>query len=300
MFTVQGCILYMRFLNKGISVVGSTTIDQIVTENQSAFKLGGVTTYSGITYRRHGIDTLIVSNLAEQDLGIIDKLHEEKIVVCREETEFTTHFVNYIKGDTRYQELPRQAKPIEARQIQAILNKIDALHLGPLHPLDIELEALDLLHNSDLAIFLDAQGYTRMVKNKNIYPFVSEHMATGLSIAQIIKANAAELKIILDYYQISLAELMLRFKIDEFVVTLGANGGFVQKQSGDAFQYAADIVKSPIDPTGAGDVFFAAYNTSRFSNQMQIPDACRYAARIAAQQVEGKFITNDQLSLMDS
>ena len=92
----------MNRLKNGIAVVGSTTIDQIVTENQSVFKLGGVTTYSGITYRRHGIDTLIVSNLAEQDLGIIDKLHGEKIV-CREEAEFTTHFVNYIKGDTRYQ-----------------------------------------------------------------------------------------------------------------------------------------------------------------------------------------------------
>ena len=287
----------MRFLNKGISVVGSTTIDQIVTESRSVFKLGGVTTYSGITYRRHGINTLIVSNLAKQHLGILDRFHEEEIVVIREETEFTTHFVNYVKGDVRCQELPQQARPIGARQIRAVLDKIDGLHLGPLHPLDIELEALDLLRYSDLAIFLDVQGYTRMVKNKNVYPCVSEHMETGLSVAQIIKANAAELKIILDFYQINLAELMRRFKIEEFVVTLGENGGFVQTQNGDILQYAADIVKSPIDPTGAGDVFFAAYILARLSDKREVHDACGYASRIAAQQVAGKYITLEGLHL---
>jgi len=49
-------------LNKGIGVVGSTTIDKIFTGYQSYLKLGGVTTYAGITYRRHGIPVHIVSN----------------------------------------------------------------------------------------------------------------------------------------------------------------------------------------------------------------------------------------------
>ena len=90
---------------------------------------------------------------------------------------------------------------------------------------------------------------------------------------------------------------MNRFKIEESVVTLGENGGFVQTQHGEIIEYTADTVNSPIDPTGAGDVFFAAYIVSRFSNQIQIPDACRYAARIAAHQIEGKYITADQLGL---
>ena len=57
----------MKRLEKGIGVVGSTTIDKIVAEDQSYLKLGGVTTYAGITYRRHGIPARIVSNLADQD-----------------------------------------------------------------------------------------------------------------------------------------------------------------------------------------------------------------------------------------
>jgi hypothetical protein len=42
-------------IEKGIAVIGSTTIDNIVHRNFSRFKIGGVTTYSGITYSRHGI-----------------------------------------------------------------------------------------------------------------------------------------------------------------------------------------------------------------------------------------------------
>jgi sugar/nucleoside kinase (ribokinase family) len=284
-------------LNKGICVVGSTTIDQVIAGNQSIYKVGGVTAYSGITYSRHGIDTIIVSNLSGQDLGILDTLHAENITVFREESEYTTRFVNYYKGGFRRQEMPQTARSIGTHQIRAILDKVGCLHLGPLHPLDIGLETLALLRNSNLAIFLDVQGYTRMAENKKIYPAVSEFLETALTIAQITKANAAELKAILGYFQTNLQTLMYRFKIDEFVVTFGKDGGFVQKQSGKTFQYDAGKVQSPVDPTGAGDVFFAAYILGRFLGNKEIDDACRYAARVAAQQVEGKYITIDRLGL---
>ena len=287
----------MKLLKKGIGVVGSTTIDQIIAGEQSIFKLGGVTAYSGITYSRHGIDTLIVSNLSDQDLGILDRLHAENITVFNEKSKCTTRFVNYYGGDSRRQEMPQTARSIESRQIRAILNKVGCLHLGPLHPLDIGLEALDLLRNSNQSIFLDIQGYTRRAENQKIYPAVSEFLETALSIAQITKANSAELESILGYFQLSLRALMCRFKIDEFVVTFGEDGGFVQNRSGKKFQYVAEKVNSPVDPTGAGDVFFAAYILGRFLGRKEIDNACRYAARIAAQQVTGKYITIDRLGL---
>jgi sugar/nucleoside kinase (ribokinase family) len=59
------------------------------------------------------------------------------------------------------------------------------------------------------------------------------------------------------------------------------------------------MIKTPVDPTGAGDVFLAAYIVSRFVNQKDIPDACIYAAKIAARQVAGKYITKDVLALSE-
>lgn len=215
----------MNRLQKGIGIVGSTTIDRIVDEHQSIFKLGGVTTYAGITYRRHGIPCYIVSNLAEEDLSIQAKLREEGVVVLAGATDQTTHFVNYIQGDQRRQELRQQAGPVGTAQIQALLNRVDGLHLGPLHPDDIELDALHSLQNSGPAIFLDVQGFTRAVKDHKIYPAVSADITTGLTLARIVKANGAEYQAILDFFQLPLANLMQRFNIDEFAVTSGKMGG---------------------------------------------------------------------------
>jgi sugar/nucleoside kinase (ribokinase family) len=163
--------------------------------------------------------------------------------------------------------------------------------------LDIDPPALSFLRHSNLAIFLDVQGYTRIIRDRRVYPEVANQLSEGLKAAQIIKANGAEYRTILDFYQLDLTDLMKRFKIQESVITLGKNGGFVQTQSGAAINYVADPVKCEVDPTGAGDVFFAAYIVSRFSNKMDIPEACRYAARCAAQQVEGNFLTINQLGL---
>ena len=182
----------MNLLKKGIGIVGSTTIDKIIAKDHSFLKLGGVTTYAGITYRRHGIPAFIISNIAEQDLQVIHKLHAADILVFSAKSDVSTYFVNYTRGDIRHQELLQQAEPIRIEQIQTIINRADGLHLGPLHPLDIEAGVLRSLHDSNLKIFLDVQGYTRQVKNKKVYRSVSVQMAAGLALAQIVKANEAE------------------------------------------------------------------------------------------------------------
>ena len=61
-----------------IAVVGSTTVDKIVAQNLSFLKIGGVTTYSGITYARHGIDTVAVSNISSKNQVIVARLQKEK------------------------------------------------------------------------------------------------------------------------------------------------------------------------------------------------------------------------------
>ena len=287
----------MNLLKKGIGIVGSTTIDKIIAEDHRFLKLGGVTTYAGITYRRHGIPVFVISNIAEHDPEVMAKLRAEDILVFSSKSDLSTYFVNYNRGGRRHQELLQQAGSIKIGQIQSIFDRVDGLHLGPLHPLDIERGALKFLLNSNLKIFLDVQGYARKVKNKKVYRSVSVQMTSGLALAHIAKANEAEYRAILAFYQMTLAELIHYFKIEEFVVTLGDKGGFVQKQSGETFHYDATLIKTLVDPTGAGDVFFAAYIVSRFANQKNIPDACTCAAKIAAQQVAGKYITIDQLSL---
>jgi sugar/nucleoside kinase (ribokinase family) len=267
-----------------IAVVGSTTVDKIVGQNLSFLKIGGVTTYSGITYARHGIDTLAASNIAGQDQEIQARLQKENIAVFNGRTEHTTHFVNHINSGGRRQRLPRKARPISYTQIANILKSARAVHLGPLHPADIDIEAINLLNDPDLNVILDVQGYVRSVRDQ-------------IMTAHIIKANKAEYHAILDFYQVDLIELMSRFNIEEFIVTLRESGGFVQKRSGDKIHYAADKIRSIEDPTGAGDVFLAAYIVGRFFQQKNISEACAYAASLVAQQIAGNYIEKNTLLL---
>jgi sugar/nucleoside kinase (ribokinase family) len=297
----HGVVVYFQvafMIEKGIAVIGSTTIDNIIKKDSASyFKLGGVTTYSGITYSRHGIVTHVVTNVAPKDSQILKKLSRENINVHNGFTEDTTHFENYFNGDNRSQRIPRTAKPINLGQIIEVMHLVDGVHLGPLHPLDIEFAVLKSLKVSRSSIFLDIQGYVRYTRDKTVYPAVSQHLTDALVAAQIVKADELELKIILRDCQTNLNGLMVKYNIKEFVVSRGERGGFVKKINAEEIVYKAAPVRITDDSTGAGDVFFAAYIIGRFVKNKDVMDACNYAASLSARQVEGMYIKTAELSL---
>jgi sugar/nucleoside kinase (ribokinase family) len=94
-----------------------------------------------------------------------------------------------------------------------------------------------------------------------------------------------------------LGKLLTTFGVDEFIVTKGRKGGYVRDHDGREHPYDAVKVQSVQDPTGAGDVFFAAYTVSRFLKGLNIADACGYAARLAANQISGSYIAQDTIGL---
>lgn len=287
----------MSILSKGIAVVGSTTIDKIVSQHQRIIKIGGATAYAGITYSRHGIGTQVVSNIAPGDRKIIRRLEQENVVVLNGPTDRTTQFINDIRQHSRRQKILYRARSIQLQQLSAVAKRAGALHLGPLHPDDIEPAALTALNAHNLKIFLDVQGYTRKVGPPQVSAAVSKHLTSALKAAHIIKANGAELNLIVDHYQENLTQIMKSFEIEESVITLGQDGGWVESMCSGKSDFSAQKVATAVDPTGAGDVFFASYLVGRFLNNQNIADACRYAARTAGRQVSGKHITFDVLAL---
>ena len=282
-------------IENGIAVIGSTTIDKIVRRNLSRYKIGGVTTYAGITYRRHGIKTVAVTNIAKRHPEVIARLMKEKIKVCSEQTEETTHFINSIDDDIRQQKILRLAATINRQQVAANIKGIGVVHLGPLHPADIDIQAIEFLSKKDNRIILDVQGLVRSVKNKVVYTSVSKHLNAALRWAHIVKANAQEFESMSDYYQMDLSQLMHRFKIKEFLVTAGSKGGCVQEISGEEIRYMASIPRTKGDPTGAGDIFLAAYVIGRMLNRQKIPDACKYAAKLVSRQIDDNYLKLESL-----
>jgi sugar/nucleoside kinase (ribokinase family) len=287
-------------IEKGIAVIGSTTIDKIVQRDFRRFKIGGVTTYSGITYRRHGLNTWVVTNVANRDRQIIRRLQQESIVVHNGQTQFTTLFKNMIDDEgKRSQKILQQAASINRELVNENLEDADFVHLGPLYPTDIDVRAIELIDRLKHFVILDVQGLVRAVRNNIVYAAVSKHLPAAMRIAHIVKANRRECESLIAFFRTDLLGLMRQFHINEFVVTAGQEGGFVQTIGAGQISYRAARVTSNEDPTGAGDIFLAAYVIGRFLKQRSIEDACKYAAKLTARQIEGKYIKPNDLCLED-
>ena len=285
--------------DKGIAVIGSTAIDKIIQRDISRYKIGGVTAYAGITYRRHGIATKVVTNVANHDREIIRRLQTEQVVVCNGHTPQTTHFINYVNEENRRQKIPQRAAHIRRSQIRENLKGEGLVHLGPLHATDIDIRAIKLLNGINCFIVLDAQGLVRSLKNKTVYPSASKRLPEYLGISKVVKASVQEYESIIEFFQMDLLKLLRQFEISEFIVTAGHRGGFVQTLTGEEVPFAAYRVNFRQDPTGAGDVFLAAYVIDRVFNRRPVAEACKYAAKLATRQIEGNYIKPENLYLED-
>ena len=151
---------------------------------------------------------------------------------------------------------------------------MSCIHLGPLHPEDIDPAVIEIIKLSQLPVVLDVQGYTRRIEGEDIMAGASQRLSSVLEISQIIKTNEPELEAILGFFSLDINGLIKAYNIEECVVTRSAKGGYVQDRNGNVHSYKALQVDSVADPTGAGDVFLAAYMVGRFLNKMIIADAC--------------------------
>jgi sugar/nucleoside kinase (ribokinase family) len=280
-------------MSSQVTVIGSATRDRIVHGEVSHHKWGGVAVYAGLTFARLGMSTGVVTNLADRDSALADLLSSAGISVQHGNSDATTEFVNHVSGDERRQELLSCAASISKTQLGQIT--ADHVHLGPLHPLDIEPPALMSLQDVE-RVSIDIQGYTRKIEGVDVRAGVSGHLRHALDVAEIVKASREETEAVVDFFGEELGALMEECGIEQWLTTDGANGGWLLCSSGSRHDFRGVAVSEIADPTGAGDVFFAAYLTYHLYEEADIGEALQQAATLTARQVEGRFIAGEELS----
>ena len=288
-----------------VTVIGSITMDQIIMGNKTIEIQGGVVTYAGFTFQKHGIPTIIVTNVGKKEKYLLKNLSNKGVKVYYELCSETTRFINYIKSDQRQQLVPTQAVPIEEGLVKKVLPMSDHIHLGPLHPWDIHPEAIVYLKNylekikkeSKPLVTLDVQGYVRKINNQVVQALVSENLEEALWCSDIIKGDKNELKVIIEHFRITPLQLINKYNIQELVITEGSIGGQILLPQAAPIPFRAMPVKNFTDFTGAGDVFFAAYLIKHLYHGEEISTSCDYAARIASLKIKGDYIPYSDLDL---
>ncbi len=277
-----------------VIVLGSAPLDRIERGGRSVVKAGGVVTYAGLTYRRHGLAVTVVANVAGADRPCFGELERAGIHVVWGATPHTTRFVNRVRGAARRQEMPTAARPLAPADVPREV-EADFVHLGPLHPEDLTEDVLAGVTASGKPVGLDVQGYTRRRVGQRIVPGVAGPVEQALTAATFVKAEAAELALLLEHFGTDRTAFMQRFRVRELLVTEGPRGGYVVEAGGQTARYAAVDVAHVVDPTGAGDVFFAAYLVARRQRGLVPGAAAMYAAEVAAQHVAGRYLATDRL-----
>ncbi len=232
-----------RVFRPDFLVVGHVTKDL----QEDGYTIGGTVTFASLTARNLGQRTAVVTR-ASPDLS----LHPlyQGIEVLRLPSPATSTFQNlYSTNGTRTQFLRAVAGPIKAEDIPPAWREAKTVLLGPLTD-ELEGNIARIFPRSLIGV--TPQGWMRRWdRDGRVFPKPWEGAVEVLDYARVVVFSENDVQ-----KDESLIKAYARMA-EILVVTKGARGATVYHQGEARHLPAFETVE--IDPTGAGDVFAAAY-----------------------------------------
>ena len=222
-------------------IVGHVTHDI----HGSSITLGGTAAYAAVCARALGRTPAIVTAGAnDHPIQSLDGIDIEWV-----NSKESTTFENKETDQGRIQFLHSIARQLRPKDIPDKWKMIKIVHLGPVAN-EVDQKIANLFPNSFIGI--TPQGWMRMRDNKNMVHFKQWENAENL----LQRANA----VVISIEDVrGNEEIILTFaeKTEVLVVTEGFNGARIY-WNGDVRHFSAPKV-NVVDPTGAGDIFAAAF-----------------------------------------
>jgi sugar/nucleoside kinase (ribokinase family) len=260
-------------------VIGHITKDLVA----DGFTVGGTVTYGAVTARNLGQRAAIITS-AEDDLVLPNVLAD--IQVIRVPARATTTFRNIYVNGTRQQYISALAEPIGPDAIPAGWHRVPLIHLGPL------VREIDesLVHQFPTSrVVATPQGWFRSWDETGYVSLGgwpgAERLLPYLTALVLSDEDVCGDPSCIDSYA-TLARTL--------VVTHGPRGATVYHQ-GQVRHFPTRPARE-VDPTGAGDVFAAAFlirlrETAQSSGREDPWEAARFANVVGSFSVEGPGIS---------
>lgn len=262
-------------------VVGHTVQDITSEGDSPSWRLGGAASFASVLARNLGLRAAVLTSAAP-DLPLDELLPDIEIRVVP--SKRTTQMRNVYSEGSRSQFVPQRAAPLAVKHVPADWRQMSIVFLGPVIG-EVDESLARLFHGSLLGI--GAQGWLRRVgRDSRVRPIMPAdfHAHGMLRYARALFLSdedipPGESPPALTYWS-DLVQIV--------AFTRGDGGADVCVRGNwrhiDAFPARA------VDPTGAGDVFAAAF-LIRLWESGDVWKATRFAACAASFAVEGEGIT---------
>lgn len=260
-------------------IIGPVTQDVIRIGGDESYKVGGATYYQSFVFEEFYNDYLAIVNCCDESL-VEDFPDLSKVKVIRNDD--THFFINdYPDPDdlnVRHQLSNFARISIFKSDLERILpEKIDGFVLNPLNRYDFPAETIEYLKGFNVPIFLSIQGFLRIPGdevngNYTIKLSNFDDLTNVLSGVSAIFMDEAEANMI-----------GMGHDVDEMVITNGSHGSRIVGD--DEIKIEAVKCDNPVDTTGCGDTYMAAYISQKLlSKSSEI--AGNFASRIASEKIE--------------
>lgn len=233
-------------------------------------QLGGTSAYAALTAQALGMRVgILTSSRDDIPLGRLKNIPRVNI-----SSEYSTTFENTYTPLGRIQKLHHVADKLHYYQIPDIWKQPKIIHIAPL----VQELSTDILQQfRDEFICLTPQGWMReWDKEGNISPGEWPEADYTLRYAEAVVISDEDM--IKDYDQ--LAEIAASSRV--LVVTHGADGSSLYL-NGEIHHIDTPEVEE-VDPTGAGDIFAAAFFVSLRESKTPL-EAAQFASHVAALSV---------------
>ena len=238
-------------------------------------RLGGTATFAAAQAQRLGLDCGIVTRI-DPDTSIADTL--PGVAMAGRPADVTTSFENCYEGSHRRQRVPMQAPVIEAEDVPPDWREASIILIGSVCG---EIQGVDAGLFPDSLTAVAAQGWLRRLDSDGIVQKQSWIGAPFWSGCRTLFVSDEDLEN---------AEDQLAGWTDDLpivVLTKERRGARVHEDG--RWREIEAFPAREADPTGAGDVFAAAFLV-RYSETNDTAESARFASAAAACSVEGRGI----------
>ena len=254
----------------GYLVIGHITKDLLPG---GGFRTGGTATYASLTAHLLGLRTAVVTSA---EPGFCFAHAHPSIMVRCHPAERTTTFENVYSGGVRRQHLRCVANRLTGIHIPDAWRRADLVHLGPVAQ-EVDPRVCDLFPSPMMVV--TPQGWMRSwdatgAVTRCKWPD-AEHVLRRADVVVLSMEDLGGDEELLEHYVRRARHLVL---------TLGENGAMVFSAGRSERVPAYGVCVA--DPTGAGDVFAAAY-VVRYAETGDTQRAAQFANSAASFVVEG-------------